>query len=292
MTEMEVREQILDALVKWQPQAFAGFPVAQVRQRPQYLKLLIYGKPGSGKTYLAAQAQYVPAMSPVLYLTPDEAELDTLRRAAPDAISMPISSWRQMEAVWGECRKIAYTPGGELPFRTVVVDTGTEAQKLSMRDIMADLLVNGRPGGGEVNVDVPSVREWGQSISQIRRMVRAFRDLPVNFIMCCHETSEKANNGITWTYPDLPGKLKNQVSGMFSNVFYLYVKQDTEPEGKQKIVTAERRCLLTGLTEGFVAKSRTGSFPRVVVNGEMKDLYEGITVADVEAEGTSTETQP
>jgi hypothetical protein len=161
-TEEEVaeREQIFQALKAWQPTSFGGFPVQQVRTRPRYAKVMIYGKPGSGKTHLAAQATYVSGMTPVLYLVPDSAELDTLLKAAPDAMTMHVATWQQFEDVWMEAKKIA-AQTGTLPFKTVVVDTGTEAQKLSMRDIMGYLMINGRPGGGEVNIDVPSVREWG-----------------------------------------------------------------------------------------------------------------------------------
>jgi hypothetical protein len=149
---------------------------------------------------------------------------------------------------------------------------------------MTQLEKTGRPGGGEVNVDVPSVREWGQSISQVRRIIRGFRNLPVNFIFICHETQERDNKGLTWKYPDLPGKLKNQAAGMFSNVFYLYVKQDLAAEGRgSKVVTEEHHCLLTGLVEGHVAKSRTGAFDRVLVDAHLADIYHGIVTADIKA---------
>jgi hypothetical protein len=272
-------EAVIEALARtWNPPEFAGFPVSRVTERPHHAKIMIYGKPGAGKTALAATAARVPAMSPVLYTVPDAAELDTLRRWAPEAVTMHIREFQQYVDVWTECQRVIGS-GGELPFKTIVVDTGTEAQKLSMRDIMVDLEKTGRPGGGPVDIDVPSVREWGQSISQMRRMIRAFRDLPVNFIFVCHEASERNNAGITWTYPDLPGKLKNQAAGMFSNVLYLYVLEDKQAEGKTKIVTDQRRCLLTGLTEGYVAKSRTGAFERVLVNSSMDELYEGIVIS-------------
>jgi hypothetical protein len=263
---------------------FAGFNAGPVRDRPHFIKLLLYGLPGAGKTYLAGQAANIEAMSPVLYLVPDAAELDTLRHVAPQVTAMEIYTWSQMEKVLEEASRLAHTPSsGGFPFKTVVVDTGTEAQKLHMKDIMFELDKNGRPGGGEVNIDVPSVREWGASISAMRRMIRGFRDLPANFIMCCHQQQERDNKGLTWTYPDLPGKLSNQAAGMFSNVMYLYVKQDTATEGKSKIITGEKHCLLTGLAEGYVAKSRTGTFERVLVDATLEDIYYGIVSHPEEA---------
>jgi hypothetical protein len=254
---------------------FGGVPIAPIRDKPQYMKALVYGKPGVGKTTLVAQAQKIPGMSPVLFMTPDQAEADTLRKEAPDAQVAFIRKFSQFDQIYKAAAKLS-AAGTPIPFKTFVVDTGTEAQKLSMNDIMTALLISGRPGGGEVNFDVPSMREWGESISQMRTLVRHFRDLPVNFIMNCHEAEAKDNRSINWIVPDLPGKLKNQVCGMFSNVFYLGVERTTVTEGRSKIVEAERRILLTGLTEGYLAKSRTGLFERVVQEPKLEDLYKAI----------------
>jgi len=254
---------------------FGGVPVGMMRDRPQFMKALFYGKPGVGRTTLVAQAARVEGMSPVLFMTPDHAEADTLRKAAPEASVAFISKFAQFDAIYQAAAKLAASRQ-EIPFKTFVIDTGTEAQKLSMNDIMTELVRTGRPGGGEVNFDVPSQREWGQSISQIRTLVRHFRDLPINFLMTCHEATDKDNRGVTWITPDLPGKLKNQTCGMFSNVFYMAVEQTKAPEGRTKIVTDEKRLLLTGLTDGYQAKSRTGLFPRVVYDPKLEDLYRAI----------------
>jgi len=271
------------------PTEFAGIPIAPVRELQPYCKMLIYGKPGSGKTTLAASASKVAAMCPVIHLSTDAAEAETLRVVAPDVVRMQIDKfdqfWDVRDALEAQCKSTA----GPY-FKTWIIDTGTEAQKTSMRDIMNTLMVKGRPGGGEVNPDVPSQREWGQSISEMRRLVRGFRDLPVNFIMCCHEAESRDNRGVNWIKPDLPGKLGNQVAGMFSNVVYLYTKQFTEREegSRTSIVTEEKRLLLTGLTEGYVAKSRTGELPRVIEAPEMTSLYPMITAGN---KSTDTETE-
>ena len=77
---------------------------------------------------------------------------------------------------------------------------------------------------------------------------------------------------------------------MFSNVVYLYTKQFTEREegSRTSIVTEEKRLLLTGLTEGYVAKSRTGELPRVIEAPEMTSLYPMITAGN---KSTDTETE-
>jgi hypothetical protein len=192
------------------PSIFGGIPCAPVSKLQPQLKALVYGMPGAGKTYLVAQASKVPAMSPVLYMTSDASEADTLKKAAPDAIHLPISKFEDFWKVYEEAAK-GVRDASRIPFKTIIIDTITETERMWMRDIMSELLVKGRPGGGEINIDVPSVREWGASISGTRRLVRAFRDLPVNFIVTAHEKESRNNAGVTWKVPDLPGKLANQL---------------------------------------------------------------------------------
>ena len=258
------------------PDSFGGIPCAPVSDLQPYMKLLLYGRPGAGKTYLASQASKVPAMSPVAYMSSDASEADTLKKAAPGAIHLPISKWSEFWDVYNAAA-VGIKDPSRIPFRTMIIDTGTEAERMWMRDIMVDLEKNGRPSGGEVNVDVPSVREWGQSISGMRRLVRAFRDLPVNLIVTAHETEMRDNAGITWFKPDFPGKLKNQIAGMFSCVWYIYTKAEQEMDGKRKVIVSEQRLLLTGYTEGFVCKTRAGTLPRVVQEPQMADLYSAVT---------------
>lgn len=255
--------------------SFGGVPTGPIRDKPQYAKILFYGKPGVGKTTLISQAARIEGMMPILFMTPDQAEADTLRKVAPEANVAFITQFSQFDDIYQAAAKLAAS-GQALPFKTFAIDTLTEAQKLSMNDIMAELVKTGRPGGGEVNFDVPSQREWGQSINQIRTMIRHFRDLPVNFLATSHESDGKDPRGQSWLTPDLPGKLKNQTCGMFSNVFYLGVERTTRPEGRTKIVDKERRMLLTGLTEGYQAKSRTGLFERVLYDPSLEDLYRAI----------------
>lgn len=258
------------------PDTFGGIPVTQANKLNPYMKGLVYGKPGAGKTRLVARACKVPAMSPVAYMTSDDSEADTLTKAAPEAHHIPIKKFEDFWKVYDDAAKGLRDPN-KIPFRTFIIDTGTEAERMWMRDIMVDLMQKGRSTGGEVNIDVPSVREWGQSISGMRRLIRAFRDLPVNFIVTAHEKEMRDNAGITWFKPDFPGKLANQAAGMFSCVWYIYTKQETEREGNRNIVVSEQRLLLTGYTQGFVCKTRADTLPRVVVDPDMATLFEAVT---------------
>ncbi len=175
------------------PTTFAGIPMAPVRATRANMNMLIYGKPGVGKTFLAASSDLVPEMRPVMYLNIEGGDM-TLRHAAPNIKKIPQDgslTWDQLEAVY---------------------------------DALARQCYNG-PKPGEF---VP--RKNGE---QLRKWVRRSRDLPLNVIMCAHEIEEKDNmTGLISHKPQLSGKLSNEVAGFFDIVTYLYVKSE-ERQGKQ-----------------------------------------------------------
>jgi len=256
------------------PTTFAGIPMAPVRATRANMNMLIYGKPGVGKTFLAASSDLVPEMRPVMYLNIEGGDM-TLRHAAPNIKKIPQDgslTWDQLEAVYDALARQCYNgpkPGEFVP-RTVVLDTLTELQKMNMVYIMS-ALVEAEPE--KYDVDVHDIRRWGKNGEQLRKWVRRSRDLPLNVIMCAHEIEEKDNmTGLISHKPQLSGKLSNEVAGFFDIVTYLYVKSE-ERQGKQVPV----RKLLTGHLEGYVAKDRSGALPLVIEDPTMQTIYKHVT---------------
>jgi hypothetical protein len=255
--------------------AFAGIPMAPVRETPANINMLIYGAPGVGKTHLAATADLVPAMRPVLYLNIEGGDM-TLRHVAPDIRKVPDKgslSWPQLEHVYETLRQQCYNPDTIQPSdfvpRTIILDTLTELQKMNMAQVMAQLIMAEPEKNWDP--DIPDVRRWGKNIEQIRKWVRRYRDLPLNVIMTCHEMTDKDSmTGLTSYRPQLSGKLSNEVAGFFDVVTYLYVKTEGDPP---KPV----RKLLTGAIEGYVAKDRSGNMPQVIADPTMAQIYNYIT---------------
>ncbi len=98
------------------PKTFAGIPFAPVRDTRANINLLIYGQPGVGKTFLAATADHVPAMRPVLYLNIEGGDM-TLRHAAPEIKKVPEEgslSWAQLEAVYDQIARQCLTGDTEV----------------------------------------------------------------------------------------------------------------------------------------------------------------------------------
>ena len=239
------------------PGSLGGLPLQRVSQRAPYLNFLVYGDSGIGKTYLCGSADEVPEMRPVLMID-FEGGTESIVRSFPDIQQVRVENWKQMQAVYDELH------AGKTGFNTVILDSLTEIQKFNMYSIMEELVAD-KP---EREIDVPSMREWGRNLEQMRKFVRAFRDLPMNSIFTALKEDKKNDKtGMVTTRPSLSGKLADEVAAFLDIVAYYY----TRPvEGE------ETRLLLTKKTETVIAKDRTSQLPEVMMAPTMAEIYEHI----------------
>jgi len=150
-------------------------------------------------------------------------------------------------------------------YKTVLVDSLTELQKLDMRTVMKEQH-NKRPD--TTDIYVPSQREWGKSGERVRMIVRALRDLQCHTISTALEAveiDERTNKRLV--HPSLPGKLKSELPGFFDIVGHLRaVKED------DGIV---RKLQVQG-TENLIAKDRTDALDPLVTNPSVPLIWEAI----------------
>lgn len=241
------------------PKTLGGLKVQPVQQRSPFLNILVYGESGTGKTRFAGSADAVPKLRPVLFVD-IEGGTETLRNSYPKVEQVRVSTWKQMQQVYDELLK------GKHGYQTVVLDSLTEIQKFNMYDIMANL-VRTRP---DLDPDVPGMREWGKNLEQIRKFVRAFRDLPMNSVFTALEKSDKdTKTGMVTKMPSLSGKLASEVAGFLDVVLYYYVKQIGQGEDSEM-----QRLMLTKKTQNVIAKDRTDQLPLVIENPTMQVIYD------------------
>lgn len=218
-----------------------------------YLNLLPYGAPGVGKTVLSGTAADHPKTSPVIYLDIEGGTM-SIRSKAVDVVRV-----RSIAELVKIHEQLLTENDGY--YKTCVIDSLTELQKLDMVDIMKEL-TSRRP---DLDPDVPSQREWGKSIEHMRRIVRGFRDLPMNTIFTALVIVDKDNNGNVTFTPSLPGKLKMEISGFVDVVGYMTAAvEDGVPI--RRIQFAQ--------TQKVIAKDRTAALGDVVDNPTIPMLWD------------------
>lgn len=203
----------------------------------RWLKMLIYGEHGAGKTTLAASARDVSEMNDVLLI---DVEGGDLSLAGADIDRIGVSSYGQLARTYEflrlHCRlrdsgaidklvalETQLRPGAEVKkprqWRTVVVDSLSEVQKYCMYQLLGIRI-------GERALDLipgsPGLADWNQAAEMIRLLVRSFRDLPMHVVFVAAEQIQEDERKQLHRRPALPGKLGGEVQGFFDIVGYLH----------------------------------------------------------------------
>ena len=150
-----------------------------------YAKVVLYGPPGSGKTTAGA------TFPSVLFLS---AESGLLSVRDMDIDVWTINGWEDLEEAYDYLRK------GDHEYKSVVIDSLTEVQKK-----LNEHIVKKFPGKRRDYDDLMSQSDWGYAIDKLRKMCRAFRDLPLNVVFIALDQQEQGE-AETITKPALSGK--------------------------------------------------------------------------------------
>lgn len=238
----------------------------------EWINFLIYGEPGVGKTVLSASASAVEEMSPVL-LVDGEAGTLSIRDRYPGVDVIKIKHYGELVVIRDAIAK------GEVPYKTVILDSITEIAKIGMDDIMIRAVAKAREEGANRDPDLPGIGEWGKSANQIRKLVRSFKLLPIHFIMTALSQVDTKKPSRPVTKPDLSGKLAEAMPGQLDEVFYMYNKEDKVPDSEEVITN---RYILTAQHGNIIAKDRSGNLPLAMKNPTMQLIMDTMRNAKVD----------
>jgi hypothetical protein len=245
--------------------SIGGLTTRQPSKRLSYLNAMIYGESGVGKTLLGGMAAFVPEMAPLLVID-IEGGTHTLSHLDTDQILVVPDPDEQRPLRWTDIQKI-YNDlyNGRHPFKTVMVDSGTEAQALNIGHLL------GYDGKVNLAADLPKFEEWNETTTHMRRFFRAFRDLRMNFI-CTALTYEspdprtaKADNPRMVIRPNFTQKLRSEVPAFFDTVLYMYSKINGE---------ANTRYVQTDKDNYVSAKCRFPGIKRSIKDPTIESLYD------------------
>lgn len=196
-----------------------------------HTKILLFGLSGSGKSYTAAKAGGAPGSAEgrvaILLLEPNG--LASIRASNRHAIVVTaydpkrygkVYVWEVVEqfirdAMDGTLAAVGVT--------TVVVDSLTELQRV-WRD---RCLVEDGVEMKRVALHKMTQAQWGTWTERFRRVLRTFRDLPMNLVSIALVQNETDDDGnITAIVPAFEGKkLPNEVAQFYSAVGYCFKKE-------------------------------------------------------------------
>lgn len=263
---------ILDAPLT--PTHLGGLRIVAAGNQEPNINMLIFGPYGIGKTLLAGSADEVPEMRKVLHID-IEGGTFTLRHTFPNVDTVRVTDWEELSKVYAELRA-----GVHKQYRTIIIDSLTEAQAFNMDKILIVELQEQIDSGEEIkrDEDIANMRQWQKNQSQIKKFIRMYRDLPVSTIFTALDKDDKdKTTGKVRTLPDLPGKLARQVPAMVDEVFY-YFPYKAEKDGEP----VELRVIQTVATARIAAKDRSGKMPKLMSGPTMKKIYN--TIMDKETQ--------
>lgn len=249
--------------------SIGGLKTVKPGELTSYIKALIYGEPGIGKTALAGSAVEVEQLRPLLVINVEDGA-KTLKGKYKGTIyqdDIDIVTPR----TFGQHQRILddlYARKGA-GYKTVMYDNATEGQKAGI-EYQFD--------GDKLSTDFTEFQEatwanqgWNRSAEQMRKMIKTFSMLPMHKIfLAWRRDTSKDPKAERWG-PAFSNAVASQVPGMFDSVFYYYWAMVTDPTTKKQ---AKSRVLLTQGSPGAIAKDRDdgNTLPTTIIEPTMEKL--------------------
>ena len=186
-----------------------------------FLKVLIYGAAGSGKTVFTGTA-------PKAIFASAESGLLSIADKSP--------SFVEVKTVKDLTDLYSFLSTQEHPYETVVIDSITEINEI------IKLEIEKRVGRSM------QLQDWGELSKKIRELFRKFRDLPMNVILVAQEHYMTDEDRIKKIVPSLNGKAATEIAYFMDIVGYINVENDgtrwMETNTNKKLLTKDRSRLI------------------------------------------------
>ena len=249
-------------------------PGQVIGQSTSFLRAMVYGPPGAGKTVLGATLP-----KPVLFLDCDDGLLairslgrkdekaERLRQAlgltledVAQIYHQPIRSLADTFAIVQQLhREFAVDPNR---YGGIVFDNLTEYQRVLMGDRTSGKQESSSssPLGGQPASRMPQIQDWGVILIQLQGIIRSLKRLPCHLLLVAHESNRQVQGADIYG-PALSGKLYEEIPGYVDCMFrYVFAQQEqADPNNPGKTVVREARRLRCTPSIGQLAKDRSGT---------------------------------
>ncbi len=268
----------------------AIFKIETVHEKHRYLKLLVYGDFGCGKTWLVSTAADVEGMRDVLMIDAEAGDMtlagDGGKHHFDEIDTVRVTNYKEVSAVVDflgtHCRlrveieeaksqeagqdafdklvaleaKFKDVDVSEIKtprmYRTVIVDSLAEVESFCMYQLLGITDLTGL----DEEVDAEEWSEYKKLNSMIQRMIRGLRNLPMHMLMTCPSKYMQDEKKRMLYTPAMTGQLSRKVQGFMDVVGYLVMGV---PESDEAPIP---RTLFVQPVKGqrFAAKCRFSTF--------------------------------
>lgn len=228
------------------------------------LKALIYGKPGVGKTQLAATAIDAPTLKEVLFVNVEGGLLTIQDKdfiiADIGKDSNGVLTKSSVEDLSEIVFKILTKQPGYVDIKTIVLDSATELQARNIEDVWDR---DKSPG-------IPGIKDYGKDSYIMKKLFRQLRDSPLNIIITALEKEQTEGElGKPQTLIDIRPALTDSVGEMLMS-YVDFVWRMYEKDGVRKLLTVPKG--------KYRAKTRNANFLK-----EIGEIIENPNLSEIHA---------
>jgi len=194
----------------------------------RFCKALIFAPAGAGKTVFLGTAQQDDRTAPMLLL---DFEGGTESLAGLDIDTVPIRSWDDYNQAYealanGDTLDFDDDDGGYSidfsAYNSLGIDSISETHKFALLEILR------KEGPSRRVPDLIEQGDYGRATTQMRRLLREFRDLDMHVFFAAHAKEADVPREGRVRLPDLAGQLAEEVSGLMSIAGYLAQFEDDD----------------------------------------------------------------
>lgn len=205
---------------------------------PHRIRMLLYGESGAGKTVHAS------TWPNPIFLDID----DGMGSINHPVDRIWIQDWETLLDAY------YYLRDQDHNYRTIVIDTVNEMQKVSMAYVLENYPAR------RAYDSQPSVADYGKMIDDVTNVIRAFKSLPFNLVLLTQVKDREFDTDMV--QPHLIGKnTARDICRMMDVIGYIY---KTDAEDRTRVIAFD--------AVDFVTKDRSGRLPAMV---EMPDINSG-----------------
>jgi len=197
-------------------------------EQQAYLKMLVFAPHKHGKTTLVASAQEDPRTSPSLLL---DFEGNTECLVGLDIDIAPIREWRDFTEAY------AFLANSDHKYKSVSIDSITE---VNFYALSTEILRQGTSGKGRedgpLGPDQAQMQDFGRVLTQMRRLLRMFRNLPMHVMYTALDDTELEPGEGSVKIPAMIGQMKREVGALVSVVGYLSMQGEVGQAKKRVLL--------------------------------------------------------